>query len=93
MLKLTNEQVEAIKIEVEAATEVNDHNRAILILAQALKHAKVTKIIKGLIQIHDALEYMPSSLIELRSQVYTDLISYAKENLGSESFEKLKSAF
>lgn len=79
--------------KIAELTDENDHNGAVMVLAQFLKEKKHIRIMKAIQELHDAYGHMPSQLIDLRTFELKELIKLVAEKYGDEISQKVKGAF
>lgn len=79
--------------KIAELTDENDHNGAVMVLAQFLKEKKHIRIMKAIQELHSAYGHMPSELIDLRSFELKELIKLVAEKYGDDIAQKVKGAF
>ena len=77
--------------DVANLTDRNDHNGALLLIANYTGYKASAKIIQAICQIHDVEQHMPSALIDYRSEVRNRLLTDIKRN-NPELFTKIQKA-
>jgi hypothetical protein len=78
-------------LDVVAMTDRNDHNGALLLIANYTGYKASAKIIQAICQIHEVEQHMPSALNDYRREVSTRLLSDIKRN-NPELFTKIQKA-
>ena len=76
--------------QIASATDRNDHNGSLMILAKALKDKSAQKILMNIQGMHKEFGHMPDELIKLRGRVHDNLMRQSskkfknhKEIIGS----------
>ena len=78
--------------EISELTEANNHNDAVLVLAQVLQNKKGIDIMLALSAICKEYGETPKPLIEIRSEVLNELLRFANAYYDSD-IEEIENAF
>ena len=65
--------------KIGMATNVNDHNGAVILLAKSLGEMKVVKMMELLKKMHKEMGHMTNDMIAIRTGMYDDLMKKAKK--------------
>ena len=60
--------------KIKELTDINDHNEAVLILAQVLNSRKGQSVMSGIFAIYQAYGHMPEGLISVRNDLLKKLL-------------------
>ena len=60
-------------------TDRNDHNKALMTLASAMKEKKAEKMLKLLSQMHKEMGHMTSDMMGMRKGIYDELMKKSKK--------------
>jgi len=88
-----NRPLEKLVKEIQDLTDDNAHTEALLVLAKFLKAKELEKVFLGIQMIHNAVGSMPSSLGKFREEMGVQLMSYAKQKMSKEDFNKVQGAY
>jgi hypothetical protein len=65
--------------KIGMATNVNDHNGAVILLAKSLGEMKVVKMMELLKKMHKEMGHMTNDMIAIRTGMYDELMKKAKK--------------
>ncbi len=65
--------------KIAAMTDNNDHNKALMTLASAMKEKKAEKMLKLLSQMHKEMGHMTSDMMGMRKGIYDELMKKSKK--------------
>jgi hypothetical protein len=88
-----NAATEAAIQKIEKATDRNDHNEAIYILADLIGDNTTKKIMNHMKEIHKLEGHMPHELIQYRMYIMKNLMEKTKSKLGNAVAAEINSAF
>ena len=74
-------------------TDINDHNGALVFLAQQLNSSKYIEALKGIQMIHKAEGSMPSHIRKYRDGIYNELMKLAKRQYNPEEYKEIHGSF
>lgn len=83
----------ALSRKIAKLTNWNDHNKAVLVLAEFLKSKEYKAVMKSLIIAHKEHGSMPSHYISLRNEVLKRLLEILKNKHGQLDYETVKRSF
>jgi hypothetical protein len=93
MKKIAPETLITLRNTIARCTEINYHTESVLELATFLKNKDYINDLKDIILQHDALRYMPESLLELRGEIKYHLMEEFRETYGEKAYHIIKTAF
>ena len=79
--------------KIEKLTEFNDHNKAVLTLAKFLKQKKAVDIMNNIISMHNKYGNMPQQLIQLRSNILSQLLKLFNYKYGNVDYNLINKSF
>ena len=84
--------IEDLIVEVEEATDWNNHTEARLLIAKAFKLKKYKDIFSGILQIQDAEGHLPFEIGRYRFSATNDILEHLERTQSKEIVELIKSA-
>jgi len=87
-MKITN-----LVKKIAEATDINDHNQAVMYLAQALEDTDSIAELKAIIATHNSLGHMPFELIQYRSDIKEGLFFKLSSVVNHVEFDQILNAF
>ncbi len=69
--------------KIGMATNVNDHNGAVILLAKSMKEGKVVKMMELLAKMHKEMGHMTDDMIAIRTGMYQELMKKAKKTFAN----------
>ena len=69
--------------KIGMATNVNDHNGAVILLAKSLGEKKIVKMMDLLAKMHKEMGHMTDDMISIRDGFYNDLMKKAKKTFAN----------
>lgn len=79
--------------KIEKLTELNDHNKAVLTLAKFLKQKKAVDIMNNIISMNNKYGHMPQQLIQLRSNILSQLLKLFNYKYGNVDYNLINKSF
>ena len=69
--------------KIGMATNVNDHNGAVILLAKSMREMKVVKMMELLKKMHKEMGHMTDDMIAIRTGMYDALMKKAKKQYSN----------
>lgn len=85
--------IEKLAKKIEKLTDYNDHNNSVLTLAKFLKEKRAVELMNYIIKMHKNYGHMPQQLIQLRSNILSQLLEKFKHKYGLVEFNLINRAF
>ena len=92
-MKYSEDEVYALAQEVMEATDVNDHNGALLLVTDFFDMKKYSAIIEDIIDIQDLVGSMPYELLKYRDELSKEIMDIIKRQEGKGVYEIFHSVF
>jgi hypothetical protein len=77
--------------KIKELTDINDHNEAVLILAQVLNSRRGLTVMSGIFAIYQAYGHMPEGLISIRNDLLKKMLTIADNTFANS--DQLRGAF
>ncbi len=77
--------------KIGMATNVNDHNGAVILLAKSMRETKVVKMMDLLKKMHKEMGHMTNDMIAVRTGMYDELMKKAKKQYSN--YKEIYKAF
>ncbi len=77
--------------KIGMATNVNDHNGAVILLAKSMREMKVVKMMELLKKMHKEMGHMTNDMIAVRTGMYDELMKKAKKQYSN--YKEIYKAF
>jgi hypothetical protein len=77
--------------KIKELTDINDHNEAVLILAQVLNSQRGLTVMSGIFAIYQAYGHMPEGLITIRNDLLKKMLTIADNTFANS--DQLRGAF
>jgi|TARA_R100001244_G_scaffold130314_1_gene102371 hypothetical protein len=77
--------------KIKELTDINDHNEAVLILAQVLNSRRGLTVMSGIFAIYQAYGHMPEGLITIRNDLLKKMLTIADNTFANS--DQLRGAF
>lgn len=96
MIRLTTilkegDQLNAVLVKVEKATDRNSHTEALDIIAKFLNDTKTQKILKAITDIHHLEGGIPKHIQQYRDEIMHDLLDKIESKHGKDAKIKINS--
>ena len=90
---VSKETIQTLYENIAHLTGGNHHTHSVLKLAEFLKEKDAITDLNDIIEQHNALRYMPESLIETRTQIRENLLEQLRDEYGEKEYRLINSAF
>lgn len=77
--------------KIGMATNVNDHNGAVILLAKSMRETKIVKMMELLKKMHKEMGHMTNDMIAVRTGMYDELMKKAKKQYSN--YKEIYKAF